>query len=219
VFKLKRFSYGTTGTPDAWSERLTRFLINQGYREVELDKTLFLKEISGNFLIAQIFGDNILFGGMSNLMVQHLTEEMDSKFAMVLVSELSYFLGLQIKQMENFISISQSRYAGKLMRELEMKGPKKKKTPIAIQLKLAKEQEVPTEVSQYRSMIGSLLYLTATRPDITLAVRNCARHQANPKLSHLIQVKRILRYINGTRDYGLLYAHDHSVSNSLVTIV
>jgi hypothetical protein len=60
-------------------------------------------------------------------------------------------------------------------------------------------------------MIGSLLYLTATRPDITLAVRNCARHPANPKLSHLIQVKRILRYINGIRDYGLLYAHDHSV--------
>jgi hypothetical protein len=97
------------------------------------------------------------------------------------------------------------------MGELGMKGAKKKKTPKAIHLKLAKEQEIPTEVSQYRSMIGSLLYLTATIPDITLAVRNCARHQANPKLSHLIQVKRILRYINGTSDYGLLYAHDHYV--------
>jgi hypothetical protein len=139
VFKLKRFSYGTTGTPKAWSEKLARFLINQGYREGELGKPMFIKETVGNITIALVFGDNILFGGMSNLMVQHLTEEMDSKFAMVLVSELSYFLGLQIKQMENFISISQSRYAGKLMRELEMKGPKKKKTPIAIQLKLAKE--------------------------------------------------------------------------------
>jgi dTDP-glucose pyrophosphorylase len=94
VFKLKRFSYGTTGTPEAWSERLTRFLINQGYREGELGKPLSIKETVGNIMIALVFGDNILFGGMSNLMVQHLTEEMDSKFAMVLVGELSYFLGL-----------------------------------------------------------------------------------------------------------------------------
>jgi hypothetical protein len=135
VFKLKRFSYGTTGTPEAWSEKLSRFLINQGYREGELGKPLFIKEIVGSIMIALVFCDNILFGGMSNLMVQHLSEEMNSRFAMVLVGELSYFLGLQIKQMENFTSISQI------------------KTPTAIQLKLAKEQEVPTEVSQYRSMI------------------------------------------------------------------
>jgi hypothetical protein len=106
VFKLKRFSYGTIGTPEAWSEKLTRFLINKGYREGELDKTLFINETVGNIMIALIFGDNVLFGGMLNLMVLHLAQKMDSKFAMVLVGELSYFLGLQIKQMENFTSIS-----------------------------------------------------------------------------------------------------------------
>jgi hypothetical protein len=178
--------------------------------EGELDKTLFIKQTGSNIMIAQIFGDNVLFGGMSDLMVQHLTLEMDSKFEMVLVGELSHFLGLQVKQVKDSTSISQSKYTKKLMEELGMKGAKKKKTPKAICLKLAKEQEVLIEPSQYRSTIGSLLYLTATRPDIIFAIRNCARHQANPKLSHIIQVKRILRYINGTSDYGLLYAHDHN---------
>jgi hypothetical protein len=148
---------------------------------------------------------------MSDLMVQHLAQEMDYKLATILIGELSYFLGLQVRQMENSTSISQCKYTKRLMGELRMKGAKKKRTPKAIYLKLAKDQEVSIEVNQYRSMIGSLVYLTATRPDITFAVRNCARHQANPKLSHLIQVNRILRYINGTSDYGLLYVHDHNV--------
>jgi hypothetical protein len=211
VFKLKRFSYGTIETPEAWSKRLTSFLIDQGYREVGSDRTMFLKEINGNFMIAQVFGDNILFGGMLDLMVQHLAQEMDTKFGMVLIGEMSYFLGLQVRQMENSTSISQYKYTKSLMGELGTKGAKKKRTPKVIDSKLAKEQELPIEVNQYRSMIGSLVYLTATRPDIAFAVRNCARHRANPNLSHLIQVKRILRYINGTSDYGLLYVHDHNV--------
>jgi hypothetical protein len=208
---LRKFSYGLRGTPETWSKRLTKFLINQGYGEGELDKTLFVKETGGNIMIAQIFGVNILSGGMSDQMVQHLTLELDSKFAMVLVGELSYFLGLQVKQMEGSTFISQSKYTKKLVEELGMNGATCKKKPETTHLKLAKEQEVSIEPSQYRSMIGSLLYLTASRPDITLAVRNCARHQANPKLSHLIQVKRILRHINGMSDYGLLYVHDHNV--------
>jgi hypothetical protein len=175
-----------------------------------LDKTLFVKETGGNVMIAQIFDDNILFGRMSDQMVQHLALEMESRFVMVLVGELSYFLGLQVKQMEGSTFISQSIYTKKLVEELGMNDATCKKTPETTHLKLAKEQEVSIEPSQYRSMIGSLLYLTTSRPDITLAVRNRARHQANPKLSHLIQVKRILRYINGTSDYGLLYVHDHN---------
>jgi hypothetical protein len=80
-----------------------------------LDKTLFVKETGGNVMIAQIFGDNILFGGMSDQMVQHLALEMESRFAMVLVGELSYFLGLQVKQMEDSTFISQSIHYKKTM--------------------------------------------------------------------------------------------------------
>jgi hypothetical protein len=66
------------------------------------------------------------------------------------------------------------------------------------------------QLIKVRSMIGSLLYLTASRPDITFVVGICTRYQANPKMSHLTQVKRILKYVNGTSDYGILYAHDQN---------
>ena len=78
-------------------------------------------------------------------------------------------------------------------------------------MKLSKDENgVKVEQSLYRSMIGSLLYLTASRPDITFAVGVCARYQAEPKVSHINQVKRILKYVSGTCDYGLLYSHDSS---------
>jgi hypothetical protein len=85
------------------------------------------------------------------------------------------------------------------------------RTPAPTHLKLTKnEKSVLVDQSQYRSMIGSLLYLTASRPNITFAVGVCARYQADPKMSHLTQMKRILKYVNGTSDYGILYAHDQN---------
>ncbi|XP_045791237.1 secreted RxLR effector protein 161-like [Trifolium pratense] len=82
-----------------------------------------------------------------------------------------------------------------------------KKTPAATHLKLTKDEKgIDVDQSLYRSMIGSLLYLTTSRPDITFAVGVCARYQAKPKMSHLVQVKRVLKYINGTSDYGILYS-------------
>lgn len=83
-----------------------------------------------------------------------------------------------------------------------------KRTPAATHLKLSKDENgVVVDQSLYRSMIGSLLYLTASRPDKTFALGVCARYQTEHKMSHLVQVKRILKYINGTTDYGILYSH------------
>ncbi|CAJ2635655.1 unnamed protein product [Trifolium pratense] len=172
------------------------------------DKTLFVKEDQGKFLIAQIYVDDIVFGGMSSEMVQHFVQQMQSEFEMSLVGELTYFLGLQVKQMEDTIFISQSKYARNIVKKFGMESAAHKRTPAATHLKLTKDEKgVDVDQSLYRSMIGSLLYLTASRPDITFAVGVCARYQAEPKMSHLAQVKRILKYVNGTCDYGILYTH------------
>ncbi|KAK2428583.1 hypothetical protein QL285_027097 [Trifolium repens] len=86
-----------------------------------------------------------------------------------------------------------------------------KRTPAPTHLKLTKDEKgISVDQSLYRNMIGSLLYLTTIRPDITFVVGVCARYQADPKMSHLTQVKRILKYVNGTSDYGILYAHDEN---------
>ena len=159
-------------------------------------------------MIAQIYVDDIVFGGMSNEMLRHFVQQMQSEFEMSLVGELTYFLGLQVKQMEDSIFLSQSKYAKNIVKKFGMENASHKRTPAPTHLKLSKD-EAGTSVDQslYRSMIGSLLYLTASRPDITYAVGVCARYQANPKISHLNQVKRILKYVNGTSDYGIMYCH------------
>jgi len=106
VYRLKKALYGLKQAPRAWYERLTQFLVNQGYRKGGTDKTLFVKDDNGRLMIAHIYVDDIVFGGMLNKMVQHFVQQMQSKFEMSLVGELNYFLGLQVKQMEDTIFIS-----------------------------------------------------------------------------------------------------------------
>ena len=141
-------------------------------------------------------------------MVQHFVHQMQSKFEMSLMGELTYFLGLQVKQMEDTIFISQSKYAKNIVKKFGLDNASHKRTPAATHLKLSKDENgVVVDQSMYRSMIESLLYLTASRPDITFVVGVCARYQAKPKMSYLTQVKRISKYINGTSDYGIMYSH------------
>ena len=187
---------------------MTEFLVNNGYRKGGIDKTLFVREKDGKLMIAQIYVDDIEFGGMSDQMVQHFVKQMQSEFEMSLVSELTYFLGLQVKQMDDSIFISQSKYAKNIVKKFGMENACHKRTSAPTHLKLSKDEKgVDVDQSLYRSMIGRLLYLTANRPDITFVVGVCARYQAEPKTSHINQVKRIFKYINGTSEYDMLYSH------------
>jgi hypothetical protein len=109
--------------------------------------------------------------------------------------------------MEDTIFLSQSKYATNIEKKFDLDNGGHKRTPATTHLKLTKDEScISVDQSMYRSMIGSLLYLTASRPDITFVVGVCPRYQADPKMSHLTQVKRILKYINNTSDYGILYS-------------
>lgn len=140
VYKLKKDPYGLKQAPRAWYERLTEFIINQGYRKGGIDKTLFVKEERWRLMIAQIYVDDIMFGGMSNQMVQHFIHQMQSEFEMSLVGELTYFLGLQVKQMEYTIFISQSKYVKNIVKKFGLDNASHKRTPTAIHLKLSKDE-------------------------------------------------------------------------------
>ena len=131
---------------------------------------------------------------------------MKTKFEMSMVSELSFFLGLQIRQLKDGIFISQSKYARELVKKFGLESSKPFRTPTGTTAKLNKDaSRKDVEQKLYRSMIGSLVYLTGSRPNISFSVRAYVRYQANPKESHLMFVKRIIHYINGTLDYGLWY--------------
>ena len=128
---------------------------------------------------------------------------------MSMVGELNYFLGLQVKQREDRIFISQEKYAKNLVKRFDLDSKKHTSTPMSSSAKLSRDA-TGTEVDPtlYRSIISSLLYLTASRLDIAFSVGVCARFQAAPKESHFIAVKRIIRYINGTSDYGIWYSRN-----------
>ena len=120
--------------------------------------------------------------------------------------ELSFFLGLQVKQTDRGIFIHQSRYALDLLRKYKMDKCSSSKLPMSPTNKpFADPTGEPFDQWTYRGLIGSLLYLTASRLDITLATGLCARFQASPKVSHYEAVKKILRYIKGTSHLGLWY--------------
>ncbi|XP_058783673.1 secreted RxLR effector protein 161-like [Vicia villosa] len=141
-------------------------------------------------------------------MVKHFVSQMQTEFEMSMVGELTYFLGLQIKQMEDSTFLSQRKYAKNIVKKFGMDNASHKRTPAPTHLNLSKDEGgISVDQSLYRSMIGSLLYLTTSRPDIAFAVGVCARYQVEPKVSHLNQVKRIFKYVNGTSDYGILYTH------------
>ncbi|KAL4297359.1 hypothetical protein GQ457_12G032320 [Hibiscus cannabinus] len=131
---------------------------------------------------------------------------MQGEFEMSMMGELSFFLGLQIKQRKNDIFINQAKYMKEKLKKFGLENVKPQESPMSSSIKLDKDEEGKCVDSKlYRSMIGSLLYLTASRPGIMFSVCLCARFQANPKESHLKAVKRIFRYLQDTPSLGLWY--------------
>ncbi|KAG7547174.1 Zinc finger CCHC-type [Arabidopsis suecica] len=206
VFKLKKALYGLKQAPRAWYERLAQFLLDNGFQRGSVDKTLFIFRSDSDILIVQVYVDDIVFGSTKTELVNKFVKTMTTEFEMSMVGELNYFLGLQITQSAEGIFISQSTYAKNLIKRFDMQTSKTARTPLSTASKLTKD-EAGQAVDQklYRAMIGSLLYLTASRPDLCYSVGLCARYQACPRVSHLNAVKRIIKYVKGTVEYGLFY--------------
>jgi hypothetical protein len=209
VYKLKKALYGLKQTPRAWYERLTNYLLAKVFTRGQADRTLFIKNQGTHKLIAQIYVDDIIFGATLDSLAHEFSEEMKQEFEMSMIGELNYFLGLQVKQTTKGIFISQSKYAKDLVKRFGLDGKSRARTPMSTSIKISSYLEGKSvDPSLYRSMIGSLLYLTASRPDIAFSVGVCARFQANPKESHLTVVKHIITYVNDTLSYGIWYSRE-----------
>ncbi|GJS66135.1 retrovirus-related pol polyprotein from transposon TNT 1-94 [Tanacetum coccineum] len=192
VYKLKKALYGLKQAPKAWYDRLKDFLIKHEYKIGMVDNTLFTRKKSSNLIIVQIYVDDIIFGSTCQDMCDEFAKIMHDEFEMSMMGELNFFLGLQIKQMEDGIFFNQSKYIKEMLKKFGLEDSKPMKTPMSSDTKLMKDEECESvDSTKYRGMIGSLLYLTASRPDIMFSVCLCARFQEAPKTSHLEAVKRI----------------------------
>ncbi|GJS58046.1 ribonuclease H-like domain-containing protein [Tanacetum coccineum] len=158
---------------------------------------------------AMVFVDDIIFGSNKKSLCTEFESFMHKKFQMSSIGELTFFLGLQVMQRDDGIFISQDKYVADKLKKINFSSVITTSTPIETHKALHKDEKAEdVDVHLYRSMIGSLMYLTASRPDIMFAVCACARFQVTPKVSHLHAVKRIFRYLKGQPKLGLWYPRD-----------
>jgi hypothetical protein len=213
VYRLRKALYGLKQAPRAWYGHLRGFLFSKGFEMGKVDKTLFLHRQGNDILIVLVYVDDIVFGCSSNSLVARFAEDMSKQFEMPMMGELSFFLGLQIKQAKEGTFVHQAKYTKDILKKFNMDDLKPLSTWMSTTTALeADEDGEPVDQSEYQSMIGSLLYLTTTRPDIQFFVCLCARIQASPRTSHRLGIKRIFRYLRYTPELGLWYSASSSLS-------
>ncbi|GKC16641.1 retrovirus-related pol polyprotein from transposon TNT 1-94 [Tanacetum coccineum] len=161
VFKLKKALYGLKQAPKAWYDRLKAFLINHNYTMGLVDNTLFTKKRKSHIIIVQIYVDDIIFGSTCQDLCNDFSKIMHDEFEMSMMGELNFFLGLQIKQLEDGIFFNQSKYVKEMLKKFGLEDFKPIKTPMTSETKLTRDEDgEPIDDTKYRGMIGSLLYLT-----------------------------------------------------------
>nr|GEW82002.1 uncharacterized mitochondrial protein AtMg00810-like [Tanacetum cinerariifolium] len=208
--QTKRMTKNVTNyAPRAWYETLSTYLLDNGFHRGQIDKTLFIKRFKGDILLVQVYVDDIIFGSTMKEMCTEFEKIMHKKFQMSSIGELTFFLGLQVTQKGDGIFISQDKYVDEILKKFDFLTVKTASTPMEASKPLLKDENVKdVDVHLYRSMIGSLMYLTSSRPDIKFAICACARFQVTPKVSHLHALKRIFRYLKGQPKLGIWYPKD-----------
>nr|GEU37031.1 retrovirus-related Pol polyprotein from transposon TNT 1-94 [Tanacetum cinerariifolium] len=201
VYKLKKALYGLKQAPKAWYDKLSTFLLHNYFFKGTIDPTLFIRRFQDDILVVQVYVDDIIFGFTHPRYIQLFSDLMKSRFEMSMMGEMTFFLGLQVNQSLCGIFINQSKYVLKILKKYGMVSCDPVGTPMEIKDKLDLYQNgTLVDATKYRSMIGALMYLTSSRPDILHATCLCARYQAKLTEKHLKEVKRIFRYLRGTVD-------------------
>ncbi|GJZ82990.1 putative ribonuclease H-like domain-containing protein, partial [Tanacetum coccineum] len=209
VYKVVKALYGLHQAPRAWYATLSTFLLKHGYRRGTIDKTLFLKKHKRDIILVQVYVDDIIFGSTKKAWCDEFEALMKGEFEMSAMGELIFFLGLQVQQRPDGIFIGQDKYVQEILKKFDLESVRTATTPYeAPKPKSKNEPDNPVNVHLYRSMIGSLMYLTASRPDIMFAVSACSRNQVTPTTSNLEAVKKIFKYLKGQPKLGLWYPRE-----------
>ncbi|GKC26097.1 putative ribonuclease H-like domain-containing protein, partial [Tanacetum coccineum] len=176
VYKVEKALYGLHQAPRAWYETLSTYLLENGFRRGTIDKTLFINKDKGDILLVQVYVDDIIFRFIKKSLCVEFEQMMHKRFQMSSIGELTFFLGLQVKQKDDGIFISQDKYMAYILKKFDFATVKTASTLIETNKALLKDEEAEdVDVHLYRSMIGSLMYLIASRPDIMFVVCACAR--------------------------------------------
>ncbi|GJR87517.1 retrovirus-related pol polyprotein from transposon TNT 1-94 [Tanacetum coccineum] len=182
VYRLKKALYGLRQAPHAWYDTLSRFLLDNKFSKGAVDPTLFTRKIGKHILLVQIYVDDIIFASTDPKACDIFSNEMSSKFQMSMMGQM----------MDSCDPVD---------------------TPMVDRIKLDEDPlGIPVDQTRFHSMVGSLMYLTASKPDLVFVVCMCARYQASPTKKHLEALKRVFRYLRGTINWGLWYPKDTAMA-------
>ncbi|GKA97762.1 retrovirus-related pol polyprotein from transposon TNT 1-94 [Tanacetum coccineum] len=171
VYRLKKALYGLKQAPRAWYDTLLKFLLANNFFKGAVDPTLFTRKSGKHILLVQIYVDDIIFASTDHNACNIFSKEMSSKFQMSMMGQMSFFLGLQVSQSPGGIFINQAKYALETLKKYGMDLSDPVDTPMVDRLKLDEDlMGIPVDQTRFRGMVGSLMYLTASRPDLVFAV-------------------------------------------------
>lgn len=206
VCKLKRSLYGLKQAPRCWNTRFGNFLKKLGFKQSNADPCLFILEKGLKKILLAVYVDDGIVAATDKCELAELTEKLKSEFKIV-TKPASYFLGIEIAQKsDGSVKISQAAYTRKVLDQFGMSDCRPCATPIISSEKAETNNSNETVTFPYRSVVGALMYLmTGTRPDIAFAVSIASRNMENPAQGDVVAVKRILRYLKGSTDTGIVY--------------
>ncbi|XP_034707553.1 uncharacterized mitochondrial protein AtMg00810-like [Vitis riparia] len=207
VYLLKKALYGLKQTPRAWYNRIDEHLQSLEFVKSPREATLYVKGTDANLIVVSVYVDDLLVTGSNEKLVEEFKVEMLEVFEMTDLGLMSYFLGMEVKQDHDGVFISQKKYAKEILNKFHMEDCKRTSTPMNQKEKFSKDDGAEkVDESQYRSLIGCLMYLTATKPDIMFSVSLLSRFMHCASEVHFQAAKRIVRYIKATTNYGIKYS-------------
>ncbi|GKD55997.1 ribonuclease H-like domain-containing protein [Tanacetum coccineum] len=214
VCKLQRSLYGLKQAPRAWFQRFAGYALRVGFSASRCDSSLFIYRHGMDIAYLLIYVDDIILTASSTDLLQRIISSLHKEFEMTDFGALNYFLGISVTRDSTGMFLSQRKYAMELLERAHMANCNSTRTPVDTESKLGSDGEPVSDPTLYRSLAGGLQYLTFTRPDISYVVQQICLFMHDPREPYMAALKRVLRYVQGTLDFGLqLYS---SPSSSLV---
>jgi Reverse transcriptase (RNA-dependent DNA polymerase) len=206
VCKLKKALYGLKQSPRAWFGKFCMAMKSYDYQQGDSDHTMFFKRSKGKITILIIYVDDMIITGNDKVEIERLEGKLNQEFEMKNLGGLKYFLGIEVSRNKTGITLSQRQYILDLLAETGMLECTPAETPMVQSVKLSnKQDQIPTNKERYQKLVGKLIYLSHTRPDITYAVGIVSQYMHDPKEEHMDAVVRIIRYLKGTPGKGVTF--------------
>ncbi|XP_040951523.1 uncharacterized mitochondrial protein AtMg00810-like [Gossypium hirsutum] len=206
VCKLNKSLYGLKKSPRAWFKRFTKVILKNGYKQSLADHTFFIKVTSTNKkAILIVYVDDIILTGDDKEEISNLKKLLNREFKTNDLGKLRYFLGMEVARLKEGLVINQRKHVLYLLKETDFLSCKLADTPIEANLRFNKEDGSLVDREKFQRLVGKLIYLSLTRPDIAFPVNVISQHMTNPTEEHMAAVNKILKYLKKTPGHGLMF--------------